>query len=455
MSRLPPRLVIAGVASGVGKTTVATGLMAAFAQTGMRVAAAKVGPDYIDPGYHALATGRPGRNLDPWMSGPDAIGPLAARAARSADLLMIEGVMGLFDGARDGEPSSTADVAHLLDAPVLLVVDAAAMSHSIAAVIHGFLSYDERVRPAGVILNRVGSDTHESMLRSALEPLGAPVVGVLRRDDAFVWRHRHLGLVPVAEQRGEVQAAIDKLVGVVRASCDLDAISAIARRAPERNVHDLAAPRRVGHAVVAIPAGPAFGFVYPDNLEALQAAGAELAPFDPTEDDALPDGANALYAAGGFPEVFVQPLSANTPLLDDVRVRLRSGLTTWAECGGLLWLSRSLDGHPMAGVVAAHAHMTRRLTIGYRNATAMCANPIAQAGDVLRGHEFHYSTTEPAGEALELSAAVGVARSGFASPSMLASYLHLHLGASPRLAERFVAAAVDDRAARRALTARD
>lgn len=199
MNALGPRLVVAGVSSGVGKTTVSAGLMAALSTRGMRVAPTKIGPDFIDPGYHAVATGRPGRNLDAWISGPEAIRPLAARAGEDADLLVIEGVMGLFDGASDGTASSTADVAKLLDAPVLLVVDASAMSDSVAAMVHGYTSFDPQLRVAGVVLNRVGSDGHESMLREALAALDIPVLGALRRDDSLAWRDRHLGLVPVVE----------------------------------------------------------------------------------------------------------------------------------------------------------------------------------------------------------------------------------------------------------------
>jgi cobyrinic acid a,c-diamide synthase len=220
-------------ALGVGKTTVATGLMAALRRHGDRVAPAKVGPDFIDPSYHALATGRPGRNLDAWICGEGRIAPLAAKAAIGADVLVVEGVMGLFDGAAEPEnPASTAHVARLLDAPVVLVVDASAMSGSVAALVHGYATFDPAVRIAGVVLNRVGSRAHESMLREALEPIGIPVLGVLARADELAWRDRHLGLVPVVEQREAVEKSLERLADAVDASCDLDAISAVARAAP-------------------------------------------------------------------------------------------------------------------------------------------------------------------------------------------------------------------------------
>jgi cobyrinic acid a,c-diamide synthase len=441
VNRLVPRLVIAGVSSGVGKTTVATGLMAALAALGTRVAAAKIGPDFIDPGYHALATGRPGRNLDAWISGREAIGPLAARAGKHADILVIEGVMGLFDGAGDGTASSTADVAKLLDAPVLLVVDASAMSDSVAAMVHGYATFDPQLRVAGVVLNRVGSDGHESMLRDALASLDIPVLGALRRDDSLSWRDRHLGLVPVIEQHDEMQSSLHRLAHVIATSCDLEQIVGLARSAPPHRTRSLAQPRPVSTARIAVPSAAAFSFIYADNLEALQQAGGEIVPFDPIGDPALPVGIDGLYVGGGFPEVFIEPLAANAPLLRDVRNKIAAGFTTWAECGGLLWLARTLDGRPLVGALPADARMTDHLTIGYRAATVRTPNPVAPAGASLRGHEFHYSTVDPPGDALDLTGRHGSGHAGFANSSLLASYLHLHLGAEPEIAERFVAAA--------------
>lgn len=438
MPVLPPRLVVAGTHSGVGKTTVATGLMAALSARGVRVAPAKVGPDYIDPGYHALATGRPGRNLDAWMCGPEVVPALAGRAGADADVLVVEGVMGLFDGAADGTPSSTADVAGMLGAPVVLVVDASSMSTSVAAVVHGYATLDPTLPLAGVILNRVGSAGHEALLREALDPLGVPVLGALRRDDALTWRDRHLGLVPVVERPAEVRASLDRLAALVADGCDLDALLRLAGTAPPTTVAAPPRPAPVGAARVAVAAGPAFSFGYPDNLEALAAAGAELVPFDPLHDPALPDGCHGLVAGGGFPEVYAEALAANRPLLDDLRRRVTDGLIVWAECGGLLWLARQLDGHAMAGVVATDATMTERLTLGYRTATTTTTSPLGPAGTTLRGHEFHYSTTEPAGEALELEGRFGRGPGGFATPRLLASYLHVHLGAAPDVAEALV-----------------
>jgi cobyrinic acid a,c-diamide synthase len=440
---LGARVVVAGTSSGVGKTTVATGLMAAFRSRGLRVASAKVGPDFIDPGYHALATGRPPRNLDAWICGPDLMAPLAARAGEGADVLVVEGVMGLFDG-----PASTAEVATLLDAPVVLVVDASAMSGSVAALVHGFATFDPAVRVAGIVLNRVGSDGHEVLLREALAPLGIPVVGALRRDDAFGWRDRHLGLVPVVEQADAVRQSLGRLADAVTHGCDLDALLALAQTAPPLTAGELPAANRQPHAQpvrIAVAGGPAFSFTYPDNLELLAQAGAELVPFDPAADAVLPERIDGLYAGGGFPEVFVDALAANRPLLDDVQQRAAHGLTIWAECGGLLWLSRSLDDRSLANVIPADGRMTDRLSLGYRRATMRVDTPLAPAGTELKGHEFHYSTLDPAGDALDLSGRFGQGRAGFASPTLLASYVHFHLAATPEVAERFVRTAAAGR----------
>jgi cobyrinic acid a,c-diamide synthase len=441
MAALDPRLVVAGTHSGVGKTTVATGLVAALRAAGHRPATAKVGPDFIDPGYHALASGRPPRNLDAWLCGPDAIRPLAARAAGGADLLVVEGVMGLFDGAADGRASSTADVARLLGAPVVLVVDASAMAGSVAAVVHGFATLDAEVGVAGVILNRVGSDGHETQLREALAPLGLPVLGALRRDDRLTWRDRHLGLVPVAEHPDEVRRALAALGSAVAERVELDAVVRLAAAAPPEPVAGPVPLPPPGPPVrVAVAGGPAFTFTYADTVDALAAGGAEVVPFDPLRDPALPAAVDGLVVGGGFPETFAADLAANRPLLADAGARVRAGLATWAECGGLLWLARELDGHAMAGVVPAVARMTDRLTLGYREVTTRVDTPVGPAGTTFTGHEFHYSRLEPGGDALALASRFGRGREGFATTRLLATYVHHHPGGDPAAVSAFLAA---------------
>ena len=444
------RVVVAGTHSGAGKTTVASGLMAAFARKGRKVAPFKVGPDFIDPSYHALASGRPGRNLDAFLSGSELVAPLFEHGARGADISVIEGVMGLFDGKTGGgEMASTAHVAKLLGAPVLLVVDAGSMARSVAAMVHGYATFDPDLRVAGVILNRVGSPVHEGILREALAPLGIPVLGVLRRDREISTPDRHLGLVPVAERRAEAEQALDRLGEVISRSCDLDAISRLAASAEGLNAAAWApeSPDPEPSPVrVVVATGPSFSFLYRENLELMEGAGAEVVMFDPTSDGDLPQGTDALYLGGGFPEAYAEALSANEPLKGRIREFAGSGRPVVAECGGLLYLCRELDGHAMCGVLDAGARMTSRLSLGYREARAAADSPLAEAGETVRGHEFHYSAVEPGAGVFPLASPAwelaGRGEEGFVSGGVCASYLHTHWAAKPGLARRFVSSAV-------------
>jgi cobyrinic acid a,c-diamide synthase len=444
-----PRLVIGGTSSGSGKTTVATGLLAALTARGVRATGAKVGPDFIDPSYHALASGRPGRNLDAFLSGPELIAPLFRHGSAGAEIAIVEGVMGLYDGASGrGELASTAHVAKLLQAPVVLVVDAAAMARSVAAIVHGYASFDPDVNVAGVILNKVGSPWHATLLREALEPLGIPVLGALPRDAGVETPERHLGLVPVAEREDRARATIDRLGSVVAEHCDLPGLLALARSAPEiagaawspEPVADAPLP----HARIAVAAGPAFSFHYTENLELLRAHGAELVPVDPLRDTELPLRTGALLLAGGFPEAFGPELSANASLRADIAAFARQGRPVLAECGGLLYLCADLDGHPMCGVLPARARMGARLTLGYREAVARAHHDVWPFGSEVRGHEFHMSTVDPvAGDqpAWSLRARATERVEGHVVGGVHASYLHTHWAATPSVAARLVARA--------------
>ncbi|MBQ0830309.1 cobyrinate a,c-diamide synthase [Streptomyces tagetis] len=464
----PPRLVVAAPSSGSGKTTVATGLMAAFAARGLAVSPHKVGPDYIDPGYHALATGRPGRNLDAYLCGPELLGPLFLHGARGCDLAVVEGVMGLYDGAAgEGELASTAQVATVLRAPVVLVVDASAQSRSVAALVHGFASWDPRVRIGGVILNKVGSDRHEALLREALDASGVPVLGVLRRAPQAGTPSRHLGLVPVAERREAAVAAVAAMGAQVAAGCDLDALAALARGAgplpgpawdpadalaglpgpgtPAGDAAGTGAPARGaagagGAPVVAVAGGPAFTFSYAEHAELLTAAGAEVVPFDPLREEALPEGTRGLVVGGGFPEVYAAELSANAPLRAAVAALAGSGAPVAAECAGLLYLCRELDGLPLCGVLDASARMSEHLTLGYRDAVAVGDSVLAPAGTRMRGHEFHRTVVEPgAGPAPAWGLRTPERRvEGFVRRGVHASFLHTHWASEPGVARRFV-----------------
>jgi cobyrinic acid a,c-diamide synthase len=461
-----PRVVIASPASGHGKTTVATGLIAALARRGRRVAPFKVGPDYIDPGYHALAAGVPGRNLDPFLVGEYRTVGVFAHGVAGADIAVVEGVMGLYDGAAGrGDFASTAQVATLIGAPVVLVVDATAQGRSVAALVDGFRGFDRRVRVAGVVLNRVGSPRHREILVDALEEIGLPLLGVLHRSDAVATPSRHLGLVPVAERAPEALATVDALADLVASHVDLDRVERIAASAtpvteqsasgwsPRQAIAELGGPVvAAGGAgarppVVAVAGGAAFTFSYTEHAELLAAAGAEVVAFDPLRDEKLPAGASALVIGGGFPEVYAATLAENTALLARVRAFAAAGGVIAAECAGLLYLARSLDGVPMCGVVDADAAMTERLTLGYREAVAGADSVLCDTGARLNGHEFHRTVLRPAasGPAAWMwrgNDGAPVAE-GFASARVHASYLHLHWAGQPEVPYRIVAAAAE------------
>jgi cobyrinic acid a,c-diamide synthase len=441
-----PRIVVAGTHSGVGKTTVASGLMAALYSKGLEVAPFKVGPDFIDPSYHTLAAGRPGRNIDAFLSGPEMIGPLFAHGAKGADVAVVEGVMGLFDGKSGaGELASTAHIAKLLDAPVMLVVDAGAMARSVAAMVQGYSTFDSGLKVSGVVLNRVGSRAHEKMLRDVLKPLHIPVLGVMHRRHEIRMPDRHLGLVPVAERRAEARRSLDALGTVISSSINLDEVLKLARSAEPLNVEPWRAEfegvNLPDSIRVAVAAGPSFSFLYRENLELMEAAGAEVVTFDPTTDERLPAGTDVLYLGGGFPETYAEVLSANVAMRESVRAFAASGRPVVAECGGLLYLARQLDGHPMCGVLDATASMTGRLTLGYREAFAPTDSPLAEAGAEVRGHEFHYSTIEPVAGERPAWHLEDRGSEGFVAGSVHASYLHTHWAATPEFPRRLVRAA--------------
>ena len=446
-------VVIAAPASGSGKTTVATGLIGALSRAGHTVAPFKVGPDFIDPGYHGLAAGRPGRNLDPVLVGEHLIGPLYAHGASGADIAVVEGVMGLFDGrigpaATPPAPGSTAHVAGLLGAPVILVVDARGQSHSIAALLHGFSTFDAATRVCGVILNRVGSPRHEQVLRQACEQAGVPVLGALPRTAELELPTRYLGLVTAVEYGRRAHAAVEAMTALVARHVDLAGVVAAAgcRCAdppwdPEMAVGETQGAR----ATVAMAAGKAFSFGYAEHAELLRAAGADVVEFDPLADP-LPDGTGAVLLPGGFPEQFTSELSANDVVRRQINELAATGAPVHAECAGLIYLASELDGHPMCGVLAGSARFTAHLTLAYRDAVAVADSPLYRAGRRVVGHEFHRTAVtftegyQPAwvygGGDLEDVATV---RDGVVHAGVHASYLHTHPAAAPDAVARFVA----------------
>ncbi len=428
---MTPRLVVAAPSSGAGKTTVAIGLMAALRTRGLEVSPHKVGPDYIDPGYHALATGRPGRNLDPVMVGEDLVARLLLHGARGADVAVVEGVMGLFDGRAATDEGSTAHVARLLDAPVVLVLDAASMSRSVAALVRGFGQFDPRVRLGGIVLNRVGSDRHEALLREALDDV-APVLGVLRRDEAVACPSRHLGLIPAAERSAEAVSTVRRLGELCARALDLDALLDLARSAPPLRAQPWSPPmvQRPRRPIVAVAGGEAFTFSYAETAELLDAAGADVVVVDPLRDTRLPEGTAGLVLGGGFPEVYAAQLSVNAGLRSDVRRLAAAGAPIRAECAGLLYLCEELDGLPMCGVLPAVGRMTDRLTLGYRT-----------AAEGVTGHEFHRTVVEPRA-GTQAAYVLDGAPEGWVQGGVHASYLHVHWAGRPELAAAFVDRAV-------------
>lgn len=442
-------LVIAGDRSGSGKTTVTLALLAALSRRAGTVQSFKVGPDYIDPMFHQAVTGRPCRNLDPVLTSEAYVSECFWRHAPTADYALVEGVMGLFDGASGREEvASTAHVARLLDLPVLLVLDASRLSRSIAAIAHGYRSFDPRVKIAGVVLNRVGSDRHLELLKEALHSIAIPILGVLRRQDNITIPDRHLGLVPTDELDG-LPSIFDRLAHLGNTGFDWETLLPLlqtpnpqlegrrekARSTPNPNLR------------VAIARDRAFSFYYADNLDFLQQIGVQLVPWSPISDCQLPEKISGLYFGGGFPEVFAAELSANLPAREAVKAAVESGMPTYAECGGLMYLARALidfEGYSraMVGVLPTTAVMGGTLTLGYRQALALQDSPLLPAGSRVWGHEFHRSHLQnlPPSPLFQLhgfSPAFIPTTEGWKLHQLHASYLHLHWGATRDLPQRF------------------
>jgi len=451
-----PAVVIAAPASGSGKTTVATGLMGALRRAGRRVAPFKVGPDFIDPGYHGLAAKRPGRNLDPVLVGEPLIGPLYRHGSAGADIAVVEGVMGLFDGRIEENTTgtaigSTAHVAALLGAPVILVIDARGQSHSIAALLHGFSTFDQSVRIAGAILNRVGSPRHEDVLRQACEQAGVPVVGAIPRADELSVPSRHLGLITAVEHGEQARAAVDAMIELVGRHVDVAGIeAAAASRMTAQPWNPAVAAPTAADVTVALAAGKAFSFGYTEHAELLRAAGAEVVEFDPLTDP-LPPQTAALVLPGGFPEQFSTELSTNDVVRQQIHDLAASGAPIHAECAGLTYLVDDLDGYPMCGVLSGSARFSDRLTLGYREAVAVADSALHAVGERTVGHEFHRTTVTFADNYppawIFAGRDVAKVRDGAVDRGVHASYLHTHPAAHPQAATRFVAAAATSKLA--------
>ncbi|MEA5452518.1 cobyrinate a,c-diamide synthase [Leptolyngbya sp. CCNP1308] len=447
-------LVVAGERSGVGKTTITLALLAALAQKSPRVQSFKVGPDYIDPMFHHRATGRPCYNLDPILTSETYVQQCFAHRCQGADFALVEGVMGLFDGASGlSDVASTAHIARLLNLPVLLVVDCSRLSRSVLAIIHGYQTLDPQVRLAGVVLNRVGSDRHLELLTQALKSAGLPILGVLRRQDAIALPDRHLGLVPTAELP-QLPDILVRLAHLGHTCFDWDALTPLLKTSTPPNPADPwvcpypSIHPRTPRPRIAIAQDPAFSFYYPDNLALLTALGADLIPWSPLRDE-HPPVADGLYFGGGFPEMFAAELAANQGLRSTLKTLIHQGLPVYAECGGLMYLATTLvdlddNPWPMVGVLPTNVRMTGRLTLGYRHALTEQNSLLLQAGQTLWGHEFHRSETEtlpplPLYRLKRYEATRPHITEGWSNHRVHASYLHLHWGGCPEVAQALIA----------------
>jgi cobyrinic acid a,c-diamide synthase len=448
-----PRLVVAGTASGIGKTSVMVGLTRALRQRGLRVAVFKCGPDYLDPTYHVRASGNTCHNLDGWMMGRDAVIGTFARACADADIALIEGVMGLFDGASPTrEEGSTAEIAKWLDTPVMLVVDVSGMARTVAAIARGVAAFDPELRLAGIFCNRVGSRGHLDILRRALIDL--PVLGALPSKPALTFPERHLGL-RTADEQAVPDSILSELGRVTGEWCDLDAILTVARAAPlvSCQLSPKADAASSSRCRIGVAFDEAFHFYYEYNLHLLKSLGAELVYFSPISDPGLPD-VNGLYIGGGYPEIHARALSANVSMREQISAFAADGGTIYAECGGLMYLCdsiKTLDGQhlPMAGVIPAHAVMHERLqALGYVEVDTQAVSALGPAGLRFRGHQFRYSELQPLKDRIDCAYRVvrrrdgQVVSEGYTVKNTLASYVHAHWASNPTIAERLVEACV-------------
>lgn len=442
-------VLIAGTHSGVGKTTVATGLMAALRQQGYKIQPFKVGPDYIDPSYHEAACGLPSRSLDSWLLAPAVMNEFFCRAMAGKDLAIVEGVMGLYDGFRgESDEGSSAQVAKLLGLPVILVVDASAAARSVGATVLGFKQFDRSVNITGVILNGITGEKHLEFVKPSLARAAVSLLGHLPRKPTIALPQRHLGLVPSREGATR-QDFYGCLAEQVRQTIDIDGILALAAPiAASPRPESMIFPHRPLRPKVAIAVAmdKAFNFYYPDSLDLLTAWGAEIVPFSPLEDRAPPGLIGGVYIGGGFPELYARELSGNDAMPSALRSAALRGMPVYAECGGLMYLGNSIEDEeahefPMARILPCRSTINgTRLTLGYRQVEALDDSPLMKRGESVRGHEFHLSALK---ETPDVQAVYRVLdqdgrHEGFRVNNVLASYIHLHLGSKRNLARDFV-----------------
>jgi cobyrinic acid a,c-diamide synthase len=444
-----PRIILAGTHSGAGKTTLTLGLLGALKKHGFRVQPFKVGPDYIDPGLHRVASGLYSHNLDAWMGSDSVVKEVFYLHAGNCDIAVIEGVMGLFDGMGNGDRGSTAHIARLLEVPVILVINARGMARSCGALIKGYCEFDPQLEVAGVIFNNVGGPKHVSTLKTVTEEeMGIPALGFVRRRSHINIPERHLGLLPAAENDG-LGRLVDDLAGIIDTDVDIERLLGVARKASPLKETFKGTTERKYRVKLAVARDAAFNFYYQDSLEYLKELGADLLYFSPMNDGCLPGEIDGIYIGGGFPEMFLPALASNRSMRESVRQAAESGIPLYAECGGLMYLAEKIidfDGNTYDGVglVPGRVQMQKKLeALGYVTAKPLCDSILARPGEELRGHEFHYSklTGLPdSNAAYRLYGGRGTdgRTEGFVRDNILASYLHLHFRSNPTAADRFL-----------------
>ena len=438
-----PRLIIAATQSGSGKTTITAGLLAALKNRGLNIQAYKIGADYIDTGWHELASGKTSHNLDSWLVGADKLKEIFVETSSGADISIIEGVMGLYDGGRGGI-SSTAEISKFIDAPVVLVIDAKSMGTSAAAIALGFREFDKSVKLAGVILNRLGSDSHKKIIVDALNELGIKCFGAIKRNDEFFLPERHLGLVPTAENNSV--DVIKKICAAVEEQVDVDALIELAKNSAPLQTSTNHQPLTTNHLKIAVARDKAFNFYYGASLNELERLGAEIIYFSPLNDEHLPK-VDGLIIGGGFPEMFAASLEQNKKLRAEIFNAAEAGLPIFAECGGFMYLmSRLIDfngkSFEMCNVLDGAATMTNKLQmVGYVEAEILRDCAIGKAGDKIRAHEFHFSTAETSDEKIFKCQRMRTGAeyfAGVAKKNLVASYLHIHFAGNPSAAKNFI-----------------
>ncbi len=442
------RLVIAGTGSGVGKTTVTIGIMAALRKKGYIVQGFKCGPDYIDPTYHTAVTGRISRNIDSWMLNQDMVKEIVIRASKGTDISIIEGVMGFFDGKNpENNEGTTAEVSLITNSPVVLVVNCASMARSAAAIVKGFQSFLAEASIVAVIANRVGSEGHFQLVKKAIEQeCEIPVIGYLMKENNISIPERHLGLIPSIE-RGELDSFFDKLGDLVLETIDIEKLYELAR-APQLKIETSQFSKRANeHVRIAVARDAAFNFYYQENLELLQAYGAEIIEFSPLNGEILPDAVDGLYIGGGFPEEFAEQLALQQEVKQSLKTAIEKGLPTLAECGGFMFLTDAIEttneqSFPMVGVIPGVAKMQTKLAaLGYREIVGEGGNFLLKGNVHAKGHEFHYSTFQPNKQiqpAYQTKGLRGTKKEGYLKENLVAGYTHFHFGSCPEMVANWI-----------------